>query len=347
MINIHIGNKIRELRKKKGITQEGLACVLSVSPQAVSKWESGLTYPDTEIIPVIAGYFEISLDMLFGYDVREMKAKIEKIINDAWEYFFNDTQKYIEIMKNALEEYPGNEDLLTALLDAYEYTLRDKGDTSHLDEMIELSQKIITESTDFARICGAKETQAAAYLKKDEYQKAKDVLETLPQDYSIRNDVIAFRLSGKDKLNGAVLSRCYHLESLYRACMEEGNAWLRMGEHHGIKFHDVTPDDYIPEALKCYQKGLRLLTTFILNDVYDNPAEQYLWGGMQTFHWSFLQCIAACYKKLGNIEECEKSIAEAYRLISVVWKDFEEKKEHYMTPFHQYLKDLDLAEYIH
>ena len=41
MTNINIGNKIRELRKKKGITQEGLASVLSVSPQAISKWESG------------------------------------------------------------------------------------------------------------------------------------------------------------------------------------------------------------------------------------------------------------------------------------------------------------------
>lgn len=57
MTNINIGNKIRELRKKKGITQEVLASVLSVSPQAVSKWESGLTYPDMEMIPVIAGYF--------------------------------------------------------------------------------------------------------------------------------------------------------------------------------------------------------------------------------------------------------------------------------------------------
>ena len=76
MININIGNKIRKLRKKKGITQEGLASVLSVSPQAVSKWESGLTYPDMEMIPIIAGYFEVSLDILFDYDIREMKAKI-------------------------------------------------------------------------------------------------------------------------------------------------------------------------------------------------------------------------------------------------------------------------------
>lgn len=346
MTNIHIGNKIRELRKKKGITQEALASVLSVSPQAVSKWESGLTYPDMELIPVISGYFEVSLDILFDYDVREMKAKIQKIMDDAWEYFFDDTEKYTEIIKAALQEYPGNEELLTALLDAYEYALRDKDDTSHLDEMIELSQRIMAESSDFIRVCNVKDIQAAAYLKKGEYPKAKEVLETLPREYDLRDWAFAFRLSGRDKLEGVVWSRCHHLQGLYQACMEEGNAWFFMNRHPDVTFRDYTPDDYIPEALKCYQKGLRVLTAFLLTDVYDDPADQYLWDGMQTFHWCFLQCMAACYKRMGLIEECERNVAEAYRLISVVWKDFDESKEEYMRYFHKYLREYDLAEYI-
>ena len=56
--------------------------------------------------------------------------------------------------------------------------------------------------------------------------------------------------------------------------------------------------------------------------------------------------ITACYKKLGNIEECDKSVSEAYRLISVAWKDFEENKARYMEPFYKYLEDYGLAEYI-
>ena len=44
--------------------------------------------------------------------------------------------------------------------------------------------------------------------------------------------------------------------------------------------------------------------------------------------------------------ECEKYIDEAYRLISVVWKDFEENRDEYMKYFNQYLRDYDLAEYI-
>jgi len=345
MTNINIGNKIRELRKKKGITQEVLASILSVSPQAISKWESGLTYPDMEMIPVIAGYFEVSMDILFDYDVREMKAKIQKITDEARTYFFDDTPKYIETIKAALREYPDNEFLLCCLLDAYEYVLRDREDVSHLDELIELSQKIITESTDFLRVCNAKDCQSAAYLKKGEYQKAKAVLETLPCDFNIRYDTMSFRLSGKDKLNASVFSRNHHLEGLYSSCMKEGDAWFRMNEHN-VTFRDYAPDDYIPEALKCYQKGLCVLTTFLLIDLYDDPAEQYLWAGMQTFHWCFLQRIAACYKKLGNQEKCEQYIADAYRLISLVWKDFEENKDQYMKSFYKYLNEYDLAEYI-
>lgn len=345
MTNINIGCKIRELRKKKGITQEALANALNVSPQAVSKWESALTYPDMTMMPVIAGYFEVSLDFLFDYDVREMKSKIQKIIDDAGDYFFDDTKRYAETMKSALKEYPGNEALLTALLGAYEYDLRDRDDRSHLDEMIELSQKIISESDDFVRICGVKDTQAAAYLKKGDYEKAKSVLETLPEAVTLRCDAMSFRLSGIDKLAAAEISRCEHLEALYSACLKEGDAWLSM-EKQKAALSGYTLDEYIPEALRCYKNGLAVLTTFLLTDYYDEPEEQYLWSGMQTFHWLFHQGIAACYKRLGSIEECEKQIDQAYHIISTAWKDFEERRDVYMEPFYQYLKDYELDDYI-
>lgn len=107
-----------------------------------------------------------------------------------------------------------------------------------------------------------------------------------------------------------------------------------------------TLDEYIPEALRCYKNGLAVLTTFLLTDYYDEPEEQYLWSGMQTFHWLFHQGIAACYKRLGSIKECEKQIDQAYHIISTAWKDFEERRDVYMEPFYQYLKDYELDDYI-
>ena len=62
-----IGDKIRLLRKNKNITQTQLAEALSVPSQSVSKWENHLSAPDITLLPVIARYFGITMDELFGY----------------------------------------------------------------------------------------------------------------------------------------------------------------------------------------------------------------------------------------------------------------------------------------
>ena len=61
----NIGSVIAELRKKKGVTQEGLAKAVGVSAQAVSKWENGGVL-DVELLPMIADFFEVSVDEMFG-----------------------------------------------------------------------------------------------------------------------------------------------------------------------------------------------------------------------------------------------------------------------------------------
>ena len=70
-----LGNKIRMLRKNKGMTQEELAEVLMVSSQAVSKWETNLSTPDVELLPVIARYFGITMDELFNYRLDALNYK--------------------------------------------------------------------------------------------------------------------------------------------------------------------------------------------------------------------------------------------------------------------------------
>lgn len=70
-----IGDKIKALRKSKGITQNELAEVLSVSSQSVSKWENNLSVPDITLLPVIARYFSITMDDLFGYRLDSLNYK--------------------------------------------------------------------------------------------------------------------------------------------------------------------------------------------------------------------------------------------------------------------------------
>ena len=64
-MQLNLGQKIRELRHRDRRTQEALAEAIGVTSQAVSRWEANGGYPDIEMIPVIANYFNITIDELF------------------------------------------------------------------------------------------------------------------------------------------------------------------------------------------------------------------------------------------------------------------------------------------
>jgi chemotaxis protein CheY-P-specific phosphatase CheC len=66
-MNVKIGAKIKELRKRDNITQEQLAEFLGVTNQAISKWESENGYPDIGYISSIADFFNVTIDYLFDY----------------------------------------------------------------------------------------------------------------------------------------------------------------------------------------------------------------------------------------------------------------------------------------
>ncbi len=59
-----IGETIRALRMKKGVTQEELGRVLNITPQAVSKWENHSGNPDITMIAPLCRYFGISAEEL-------------------------------------------------------------------------------------------------------------------------------------------------------------------------------------------------------------------------------------------------------------------------------------------
>lgn len=66
MLVVEIGNKIRELRESKNMTQKDLAEFLNVTPQAVSKWERNKSYPDLDTLVKLSNYFQLSTDKLLG-----------------------------------------------------------------------------------------------------------------------------------------------------------------------------------------------------------------------------------------------------------------------------------------
>jgi len=73
-------NIIAEERKRSGMTQEALATRLGITPQAVSKWENGVGYPDVTLFPLIAEVLNVPIQRLFG----EKEKAVEGIIPDSY-----------------------------------------------------------------------------------------------------------------------------------------------------------------------------------------------------------------------------------------------------------------------
>lgn len=79
MANISLGEKIRDYRKKAGLSQEQLAEELNVSRQAITKWETNKGVPDISNLIAISDEFGITLDELIKEDAVVKK----KIISDS------------------------------------------------------------------------------------------------------------------------------------------------------------------------------------------------------------------------------------------------------------------------
>lgn len=66
-----LGERIRELRIAKGLSQAKLANVMSVSKQTISSWENNHIVPSIEVLLKLSEYFSVSTDYILGIDERE------------------------------------------------------------------------------------------------------------------------------------------------------------------------------------------------------------------------------------------------------------------------------------
>ena len=139
-MQIKIGDKIRELRRRDGRRQEDLANALGVTCQAVSRWEANGGYPDMEMIPAISNYFGITIDELFGYH-RDRENKIDAILRkvDAFDLRHDGDDGWVDdclaILREGLAEFPGNERLRITLAETlWEAGWRRHGDWIGYDE---------------------------------------------------------------------------------------------------------------------------------------------------------------------------------------------------------------------
>lgn len=192
-----IGDKIKFLRKAKGISQEALAQVLGVTFQAVSKWETNVTAPDVGLIPAIASFFGVSIDELFDYNVYENERKIDMICRDAARHRLTDPAKAEEILREGLRQFPADEKLLTVLV----YVL---WALPHRDaDLIETCKQLIDCASNEGVRCDVLRILAEAYHRLGQTEQIDELLAQIPEFYFTKMECIAKLKSGQESLNAA------------------------------------------------------------------------------------------------------------------------------------------------
>ena len=80
-----LNENIKAIRKSKGLSQDELAIKLNVVRQTVSKWERGLSVPDSEMLISVADALEVPVSRLLGETVQESAPDDLKVISEKLE----------------------------------------------------------------------------------------------------------------------------------------------------------------------------------------------------------------------------------------------------------------------
>ena len=142
-----IAEIIRNKRREKNVTQDELAQALGVTFQSVSRWETGVAYPDIEFIPKIALFFGITTDELLGANEEARRAEYENFVKQINSVADHDHRECFEIASKAWERFPNKyvfADIICHKLIHCDLMPRSKA----LPIVRELCDKMINENTD-------------------------------------------------------------------------------------------------------------------------------------------------------------------------------------------------------
>lgn len=238
-MQLDLGNNIRLFRRRDKRTQEALAAALGVTSQAVSRWESGGSYPDMNLIPSIANYFGVSIDELFGY-TNERTKRIDELAARICEMKRRNNGVDINISeciaaaRDALVEFPGNEKLMLCLasvlytagyvrygechrIDEEGYSVYDTEKHKTYEEWreaIPLYEKVLETLPNGATRNRALEELSQLYLNVGEHEKGMALAESAPDMWNSREFLQAYACDGKQY----VKSHSETLLKTIRAC---------------------------------------------------------------------------------------------------------------------------------
>lgn len=171
---LYLSENLKKYRILKNLTQEDIAQYLGITPQSVSKWERGESYPDITFLPALANILETSIDLLIGMNTIRSKETRYNIHKKATEFQrrgdYNSAEK---VYRDALLIYPNKSGMILGL--AGVLALQNKS-----EEAIELMERGLPLSINEKQKSTIRATLCFLYLKRGKIDKANALASELP-----------------------------------------------------------------------------------------------------------------------------------------------------------------------
>ncbi|MBQ8439178.1 MAG: helix-turn-helix transcriptional regulator [Clostridia bacterium] len=246
---MNIGNRIKILRKQRGITQEQLANAIGISFQAVSKWENNIALPDITMAPVLANFFGVSMDDLFDFCLQERAEEIKQIVDEAYPFRETDPEKGRQILEEGLKKYPENEILLNNLLYVLNYS-------KEPDQTIAVASSLIEKCSELDIKYDALRFLAYAYKAKGDVKSAQTAIEQIPEIYFTKLTEMAYLLEGKPKFDAAEKQKWISFENLIQMMWKLAECYEVNGEYG--------------KAIQETEKAIHLISVMEETQAFDN-----------------------------------------------------------------------------
>lgn len=247
---MNISEKLKSLRKQRDLTQEEVAVYLSVSAQAISRWERGEAYPDITMLPGIASFYGVTTDELLCMEqLQDDKRKEE--IEEEYKRLHNigEMSAAVELMRSARKQYPSDFRIITNLA----HLLLTNSDgvpdedvyRANLRESIELSEIVVNDGKDQQQVQLALQTMAYAYDYLDEKEKAVEYAKKYVGTHDGFETVTLAQIETGEE------SVTFSKNQLRRMC---GNSFYLFVANITQKDTSLTPE----EEIKLYDKTIQM-----------------------------------------------------------------------------------------
>ncbi|SFR76735.1 helix-turn-helix domain-containing protein [Anaeromicropila populeti] len=276
MKEINIAAVLADKRREKGITQEDLARYIGVSKASVSKWETAQSYPDITLLPLLATFFNISIDELMGYTAQMSKEDINELYKKlsfrfATESFPNVLADCKKIINKYYSCFPLLLKMSILLINHYMMDENSEKQKAILGEAVELCFRIEKESEDVWLSKEAVTIRAFCYLLLQQPQDALELLGETIRPISMDEGIMAqsYQMLGNTaKAEEVIQIQMYqHLMALIGSVP----MYLLLNENDEKKVDEIL------------RRSMALKEIFDLDKLHPNTMAQIYFAAAQTY----------------------------------------------------------------